>query len=110
MVDVKAAIRYLRLNDRAMPGSAERIIVTGTSGGGGLTAVVAASGNSTDYLPDLAEIGATGVRGSGAVATSTLRDDIFAAVAYCPINNLGNADAGYEWSTARCATTRTRQP
>lgn len=97
VVDVKAAIRYLRLNDRAMPGSAERIIVTGTSGGGGLTAVVAASGNSADYLPDLAEIGAAGVRGSGAAATSTLRDDIFAAVAYCPINNLGNADAGYEW-------------
>jgi hypothetical protein len=97
VVDVKAAIRYLRLNDRAMPGSAERIIVTGTSGGGGLTAVVAASGNSADYLPDLAEIGAAGVRGSGASATSTLRDDIFAAVAYCPINNLGNADAGYEW-------------
>jgi hypothetical protein len=97
VVDVKAAIRYLRLNDGAMPGSAERIIVTGTSGGGGLTAVVAASGNSTDYLPELAEIGAAGVRGSGAAATSTLRDDIFAAVAYCPINNLGHADAGYEW-------------
>lgn len=97
VVDAKAAIRYLRLNDSAMPGSAERIIVTGTSGGGGLTAVVAASGNSADFLPFLAEIGAAGVSGSGAAATSTLRDDVFAAVAYCPINNLGHADAGYEW-------------
>lgn len=97
VVDAKAAIRYLRLNDSLMPGSAERIIVTGTSGGGGLTSAVSASGNSTDYLPFLAEIGAAGVSGTGSTATSTLKDDVFAAVAYCPINNLGNADAGYEW-------------
>lgn len=97
VVDAKAAIRYLRLNDSLMPGSAERIIMNGTSGGGGLTAAVAASGNHTDYLPYLADIGAAGVSGSGSTATSTLKDDVFAAVAYCPINNLGNADAGYEW-------------
>lgn len=94
VVDAKAAIRYLRLNDGLMPGSAERIVLNGTSGGGGLTAAVAASGNSADYLPYLAEVGAAGVDDSGA---STLKDDVFAAVAYCPINNLGNADAGYEW-------------
>lgn len=97
VVDAKAAIRYLRLNDASMPGSAERIIVTGTSGGGGLTAAVSASGNSSDFLPFLADIGAAGIVGSGSTATSNLKDDVFAAVAYCPINNLGNADAGYEW-------------
>lgn len=97
VVDAKAAIRYLRLNDSTMPGSAERIVMNGTSGGGGLTAAVAASGNHTDYLPYLADIGAAGVSGSGSSAVSTLKDDVFAAVAYCPINNLGNADAGYEW-------------
>lgn len=104
VVDAKAAIRYLRLNDSLMPGSAERIIVTGTSGGGGLTSAVAASGNSADYLPFLAEVGAAGVQGSGASATSTLKDDVFAAVAYCPINNLGNADAGYEWEYSAVRT------
>lgn len=97
VVDVKAAVRYLRLNDSLMPGSAERIVLTGTSGGGGLTAAVAASGNSADYVPFLADIGAAGVNGTAASASSTLKDDVFAAVAYCPINNLGNADAGYEW-------------
>ena len=97
VIDAKAAIRYLRLNDSTMPGSAERIIVTGTSGGGGLTAAVSASGNSADFLHYLAEIGAAGVQGTGTNATSTLKDDVFAAVAYCPINNLGNADTGYEW-------------
>lgn len=97
VVDAKAAIRYLRLNDATMPGSAERIVVTGTSGGGGLTSAVAASGNSADYLPFLSAIGAAGVTGADDTLASTINDDVFAAVAYCPINNLGNADAGYEW-------------
>lgn len=104
VVDAKAAIRYLRLNDSTMPGSAERIVMNGTSGGGGLTAAVAASGNHTDYLPYLADIGAAGISGSGSSATSTLKDDVFAAVAYCPINNLGNADAGYEWEYSAVRT------
>ena len=34
IVDAKAAVRYLRLNDSLMPGSASRIVVNGTSGGG----------------------------------------------------------------------------
>jgi hypothetical protein len=94
VVDTKAAIRYLRLNDAVMPGSAERIVVTGTSGGGGLSAVVAASGNSADYFPYLADVGAAGIDASGA---STLRDDVFATIAYCPITDLGHADRAYEW-------------
>ncbi|MBJ9771550.1 subtype B tannase [Acinetobacter baumannii] len=97
IVDAKAAIRYLRLNDTLLPGSAEKIIITGTSGGGGLISTVAASGNSPDYLSYLAEIGAAGVRGSGRSLTSTVKDNVFAVVAYCPINNLANADLGYEW-------------
>ena len=94
VVDAKAAIRYLRLNDEAIPGSAERIVVTGTSGGGGLSAIVAASGNSPDFFPELAEIGAAGIDAAG---SSTLRDDVFAAIAYCPITDLGHADLAYEW-------------
>ena len=94
VVDTKAAIRWLRLNDAALPGSAERIVITGTSGGGGLTTVVAASGDSADFLPYLAEIGAAGVAADG---TSTLSDAVFAAIAYCPITDLGHADMAYEW-------------
>ena len=94
VVDTKAAIRWLRLNDAALPGSAERIVITGTSGGGGLSSVVAASGNSADFLPYLAEIGAAGVAADG---TSSIADDVFAVIAYCPITDLGNADMAYEW-------------
>ena len=56
-VDAKAAVRYLRLNDTAMPGSAERIVINGTSGGGALVSILGASGNSPEYLPYLAQIG-----------------------------------------------------
>lgn len=94
VVDAKAAIRYLRLNDDLMPGSAEKIVINGTSGGGGLVSIVGASGNSEDYLPELQAIGAAGVTARG---FSTLRDDVFLVNAYCPITDLGNADLAYEW-------------
>lgn len=94
VVDAKAIIRYLRLNDDVIPGSAERIVITGTSGGGALSAAVAASGNSPEYFPYLAEVGAAGIADDG---TSSLDDDVFATIAYCPITDLGNADIAYEW-------------
>lgn len=86
IVDLKAAVRYLRLNDKIMPGSAERIISNGTSAGGAISALLGATGNNADYEPYLEEIGAAKVR-----------DDIFAASCYCPITNLDNSDTAYEW-------------
>jgi hypothetical protein len=56
VVDVKAAIRYLRLYDSAIPGTTKRIIITGTSGGGALGVAIAASGNSPAYYPSLYEL------------------------------------------------------
>lgn len=97
VVDAKAAIRYLRLNDAVMPGSAERIVVNGTSGGGALSSIIGASGNSGDYLPYLDDAGAAGVATRGASAHSLLRDDVLAINAYCPITDLGHADIAYEW-------------
>ena len=86
IVDLKAAVRYLYLNDEVMPGDANKIISNGTSAGGALSALLGATGNSEDYLPYLKEIGA-----------ADTRDDIFAVSAYCPITNLENADSAYEW-------------
>lgn len=94
VVDAKAAVRFLRLNDDILPGSAERIVITGTSGGGGLSTAVAASGNSADFLPNLRDIGAAGIDAQG---QSSLGDDVFAIIAYCPITSLGYADLAYEW-------------
>jgi hypothetical protein len=86
IVDLKAAVRYLRLNDARMPGNAGRIISNGTSAGGALSALLGASGNHPDFVPYLQALGA-----------ADTRDDIYATSAYCPITNLENADAGYEW-------------
>ncbi len=62
MTDTKAAIRYLRYNADLLPaGDPEKIVVTGTSGGGALCVVISASGDSADYYPSLAEIGAAGI-------------------------------------------------
>lgn len=86
IVDLKAAIRYLKFNDKLMAGDANKIISNGTSAGGAMSTLLGATGNHPDYEPYLKEIGA---------ATAT--DNIFGVSAYCPIINLENADMAYEW-------------
>ena len=86
IVDMKAAIRYVKANQGRFPGNTDRIITNGTSAGGATSALVGASGNAKFFEPALAKLGA-------APAT----DDIFAVSAYCPIHNLEHADMAYEW-------------
>ncbi|MEZ0538329.1 subtype B tannase [Fibrella arboris] len=86
IVDLKAAIRYLRHNDAVMAGSAERIITDGTSAGGAMSALLGATGNHPAYEPYLKALGA-----------ANARDDVFAAVTFCPIIDLDHADMIYEW-------------
>ena len=62
IVDLKAAVRYLRSNDKNMPGNAERIISNGTSAGGALSALLGATGNNKDYEPYLKELGAANAK------------------------------------------------
>jgi hypothetical protein len=94
IVDAKAAVRYLRLNDSLMPGSASRIVVNGTSGGGAQSTQLGATGDHADYLPYLKAAGAAGVDANG---KSSLSDSVYAVVAYCPIQDMGSADLAYEW-------------
>lgn len=87
IVDYKAAVRWIRFNRNKLPaGDVNRIISNGTSAGGALSALLGATGNAAEYQPYLEKIGA-----------ANERDDIFAASVYCPITNLENADAAYEW-------------
>ena len=87
IADYKAAVRYLRHNRETLPaGDTEKIISSGTSAGGALSALLGATGNCREYAPYLEEIGA-----------ARERDDIFASMAYCPITNLEHADMAYEW-------------
>lgn len=86
IVDLKAAVRWLRHNASRMPGNTDRIVSNGTSAGGALSALLGASGNHADFERDLQAIGA-----------APQRDDIFAVSSYCPITNLEHADGAYEW-------------
>lgn len=87
LVDYKAAVRYLRHNRHRLPaGNTDRIISDGTSAGGALSALLGATGNSKEYDAELRAVGA-----------ANERDDIFAAMVYCPITDLDHADMAYEW-------------
>ena len=82
-----------------MPGNTDRIIITGTSGGGALGVAIAASGNSPDYYPYLYAIGAAGItyNAQNNTYSSTIDDDVFGTVLYCAITDLDHMDGAYEW-------------
>lgn len=86
IVDMKAAVRYVKFNAGRLPGNPERIITNGTSAGGATSALMGASGNADFFESRLQDLGA-----------APAADDIFAVSAYCPIHNLEHADAAYEW-------------
>lgn len=86
IVDLKAAVRYIRHNAGVLPGNPDWIVSTGVSAGGAMSALLGASGNSALYEPYLKEIGA-----------AAASDAIFASADFCPIADLEHADAAYEW-------------
>ena len=86
LLDLKAAVRYLRYNDDLIPGESELIFTDGTSAGGAMSSLLGATGNGLEYEPLLKKMGA-----------ADTRDDVFAAICYCPITDLNHADMEYEW-------------
>ncbi len=96
LLDLKAAVRYLRLFDKKMAGSAERIITNGTSAGGALSALLGTTGNNPAYEPML--------KAMGAADTS---DEVYACISYCPLIDLEHADMAYEW-LYNCTNNHTR--
>ena len=96
IVDLKAAVRYLRANKGVIPGNTDRIVSTGTSAGGALSSLLGASGDSPLYDKYLKELGA-----------ADASDAIFATGAWCPITDLEHADGAYEfnWGTNVTAST-----
>lgn len=86
LIDLKSAIRYLRHNKAVIPGDTEKIITDGTSAGGAMSSLLGATGNNPAYDAYFKELGA-----------ANERDDVFAAVCYCPITDMEHADMAYEW-------------
>ncbi len=86
IVDLKAAVRYLRHNKDLIPGNTDHIVTVGCSAGGALSALLGTSGDSNLYEPYLSKIGA-----------ANESDKIFGCACYSPITDLEHADMAYEW-------------
>lgn len=87
IVDMKAAVRYLKYYDALIPGDSNKIYSSGGSAGGAMSSLLGASGNSKLFDPYL--------EANGAIMES--RDDIYGALVFCPLADLGWGDAAYEW-------------
>ena len=104
VTDLKAAVRYLRLNGDVIPGDPERIFAFGHSGGGAQSAVLGASGDSSLYFDYLASIGAAMYDAEG----NYISDAICGAMCWCPITSLDYADEAYEWNMGQYMDSGTR--
>lgn len=104
VTDLKAAVRFIRLNAEFIPADTSKVYTFGHSGGGAQSAVMGASGDSDLYTPYLEAIGAamTGANGE------KLSDAIAGAMCWCPITSLDFANLAYEWQMGQFATTGTR--
>jgi hypothetical protein len=87
IVDLKAAVRYIRHNKGVIPGNVDWIVSSGCSAGGALSSLLGACGNSPLYDAYLQEIGA-----------ADADDSIYASACFSPIIDLEHADMAYEWT------------
>lgn len=86
IVDLKAAVRYIRRNAGCFPGDPEKIITIGGSGGGWMSTLLGASGNCAIFEPMLEALGA-----------AKARDDIFVSYSTSPIIDHAHVDGAVEW-------------
>ena len=105
VTDLKAAVRYLRYNSGVIAGDTNKIITFGMSGGGAQSALMGITGNSGLYEPYLKAIGAAEYDKSG----NHLNDDVFGAMAWCPVTSLDHANEAYEWNLGQYVTTGLRE-
>lgn len=104
VVDLKAAVRYLRYNAASLPCDTNRVFVFGFSAGGGVSTVLGSSGDSALYDPYLKEIGAATHDAQG----TALSDAIQGSASWCPVTSFDTADASYEWAMGQHATDASR--
>ena len=104
VTDLKAAVRYIRYNAAALPGSTSNLFTFGMSGGGAQSALMGATGDSTLYFNYLTSIGAAMTDADGAY----LSDAVSGSMCWCPITSLDYADEAYEWNMGQYMTADTR--
>jgi ribosome-associated translation inhibitor RaiA len=88
LVDIKAAIRFIRKNQGKIPASTDHVIVFGVGEGGGLAALVGTTADSQLYKPYLSDIG----------AIEYGHDRVFGVMAWSPNTGWETANEAYEWN------------
>lgn len=104
VVDLKAAVRYLRYNASGLPCDASRVFVFGFGAGGGVSAVLGSSGDAEPYAPYLTSLGAVTHDAQG----NAVSDAIAGSASWCPVTSFDVADASYEWGQGQYADADTR--
>ena len=104
VVDLKAAVRYLRYNELALPFDGQRIFLFGMGVAGGIASVMGTSGNAAAYASYLNAIGAA----THDVEGNDLGDEVCGIATWCALEGLASADAAYEWAMGRYAKEGTR--
>lgn len=104
VTDLKAAVRYYRLNADTLPGDADAMFSFGMSGGGAQSALMGASGDSSLYYAYLEKIGAAMTDADG----NYISDSVLGSMDWCPITSLDEADEAYEWNMGQFSTESVR--
>ncbi|MCI1288394.1 MAG: tannase [Olsenella sp.] len=105
VVDLKAAVRFLRYNRDYLPINPKRIFVFGLGAGGGVAACMGALGDSGVFSPYLSKIGAATHDADG----HSISDAVYGSASWCPETSFDAADSGYEWMMGQFATDDTRK-
>lgn len=104
VVDLKAAVRFLRYNAKVLPCDVSRIFTFGFSAGGGISALLGCTGDSPLYDSYLKEIGAATHDAEG----EPLSDATYGSASWCPVTSFDTADASYEWMMGQYSDEGTR--
>ncbi|QOY61021.1 subtype A tannase [Thermophilibacter immobilis] len=104
VVDLKAAVRYLRYNASGLPCDASRVFVFGFGAGGGVSAVLGSSGDAEPYAPYLTSLGAVTHDAQG----NAVSDAIAGSASWCPVTSFDVADTSYEWGQGQYTDADTR--
>jgi len=104
VTDLKAAVRFYRLNASLLPGNTDEMYTFGMSGGGAQSALMGSTGDSSLYYSYLESIGAVLYDADGKYVS----DAVNGSMCWCPITTLDIADEAYEWNMGQFMTTDTR--
>ncbi|RIY33842.1 hypothetical protein CKF54_02055 [Psittacicella hinzii] len=86
LVDLKAAIKYIKANGNVIQGNPERIVVLANHGGANVGALVGLNQDDSLYQEDFANLG-----------VAQANSQVHAVAMYSPHLNLSSADMAYEW-------------